>query len=64
MLHWTVFLIVPLALAAVAGVLILGLANFAGGGSPQRSQKLMQLRVLFQFLAVVVVMIAIFAFRH
>lgn len=60
MLHWTIFLILPLALAAVAGVLILGLANFASGGSPERSQKLMQMRVLFQFVAVILVMITIF----
>ncbi|MEP9367749.1 twin transmembrane helix small protein [Xanthobacter sp. VNH20] len=61
MLHWTIYLIIPLALASVAGVLVLGLVNLAAGGSPQRSQKLMQLRVLFQFLAIVLIMITIFA---
>ncbi|WP_029006491.1 twin transmembrane helix small protein [Azorhizobium doebereinerae] len=64
MLHWTIYLLIPLALASVAGVLILGLFNLASGGSPQRSQKLMQLRVLFQFLAVILVMITIYAMRH
>ncbi|HQS45332.1 MAG: hypothetical protein B7Y12_25680 [Rhizobiales bacterium 24-66-13] len=61
MLHWTIYLLIPLALASVAGVLVLGLVNLAAGGSPQRSQKLMQLRVLFQFLAIVLIMITIFA---
>ncbi|MEP9377031.1 twin transmembrane helix small protein [Aquabacter sp. CN5-332] len=61
MLSWTIYLLIPIALAAVAGVLVLGLVNLASGGTPQRSQKLMQLRVLFQFLAIVLVMITIYA---
>lgn len=64
MVHWSIYLLIPLALASVAGVLILGLANLAAGGSPQRSQKLMQLRVLFQFVAVIVIMVTIYAMRH
>ncbi len=64
MVHWSIYLLIPLALASVAGVLILGLANLASGGSPQRSQKLMQLRVLFQFVALVIIMATIFAMRH
>ena len=61
MLHWTIYLLIPLALAVVAGVLLLGLFIFAAGGSPQRSQMLMQMRVLFQLVAIVIVMITIFA---
>ena len=61
MVHWSIYLFIPLALALVAAVLFLGLFNFASGGSPQRSQKLMQMRVLFQFLAIILVMITIFA---
>ena len=37
------------------------LANFAKGGSPQRSQKLMRLRVLMQFVAIIVIMLTIWA---
>ena len=37
----------PIALAAVTIVLLLGLFNMMRGGSPNRSQRLMQLRVLF-----------------
>ena len=51
--------IVPIAVAAVAVVLLLGLLNMMRGGSPNRSQKLMQLRVLLQFVAIVVIMLTV-----
>ena len=50
---------VPLAVGAVAVVLALGLINMMRGGSPNTSQKLMRLRVLLQFVAIVIVMITI-----
>jgi len=50
---------VPIAIAAVAVVLVLGLVNMMRGGSPNRSQKLMRMRVLLQFVAIVVIMAAI-----
>ena len=51
--------LVPAAIAAVAVVLLLGLINMMRGGSPNRSQKLMRLRVLFQFVAIIVIMATI-----
>lgn len=48
--------LVPIAIVAVAIVLVLGLVNMMRGGSPQTSQKLMRLRVLLQFVAIVVIM--------
>lgn len=51
----------PLLVAAVAIVLLLGLINMMRGGSPSRSQNLMRLRVLLQFVAVVVTMIIVWA---
>ena len=51
--------IVPIAIGAVALVLLLGLINMMRGGSPNRSQELMRLRVLLQFVAIVVVMATI-----
>ena len=57
---WAYF-IVPVALGAVALVLLLGLTNMMRGGSPWRSQKLMRLRVLLQFVAIVIIMITIWA---
>ena len=52
---------VPAAIVAVAIVLVLGLFNMMRGGSPNRSQKLMRLRVLLQFVAIVVIMATIWA---
>lgn len=51
--------LVPFAVGAVAVVLVLGLVNMMRGGSPNRSQKLMRLRVLLQFTAIVIIMAAI-----
>ena len=53
--------ILPIAVAAVAFVLLLGLVNMMRGGSPNRSQKLMRLRVLLQFVAIVITMLAVWA---
>ena len=52
-------LIVPIAVLAVAFVLLLGLINMLRGGSPNRSQHLMRVRVLLQFLAIVLIMAVI-----
>jgi len=54
-------IILPLAVAAVAIVLLLGLLNMMRGGSPNRSQNLMRLRVLLQFVAIVITMIVVWA---
>ena len=53
--------LVPVAIGAVAVVLLLGLLNMMRGGSPNTSQRLMRLRVLLQFVAIVIIMIAIWA---
>jgi hypothetical protein len=50
---------VVVAVGAVAVVLVLGLTNMMRGGSPETSQKLMRLRVLLQFIAILVVMAVI-----
>ena len=54
-------ILVPIALAAVAFVLLLGLINMMRGGSPNTSQRLMRLRVLLQFVAIVIAMAALWA---
>ena len=51
--------LVPIAIGAVAVVLVLGLINMMRGGSPNTSQKLMRMRVLLQFVAVIVIMATI-----
>jgi hypothetical protein len=61
MSHW----VVPAAIIAVAIVLCLGLVNMMLGGSPNRSQQLMRLRVLLQFIAIIIIMITVWAMgRH
>jgi hypothetical protein len=61
MTEFLMYALVPLAVLAVAVVLLLGLSNLARGGSPQRSQKLMRLRVLLQFVAIIVIMLTVWA---
>jgi len=53
--------VLPVAVAAVAIVLLLGLINMMRGGSPNRSQQLMRLRVLLQFVAIVITIVAVWA---
>jgi hypothetical protein len=55
---------VPAAIVAVAIVLLLGLYNMMRGGSPDRSQRLMRLRVLLQFVAIIVIMATVWAMGH
>ncbi len=52
--------LIPLAVAAVAAVLLLGLWNMMRGGSSNTSQKLMRWRVGLQFLAVILIMIGFY----
>jgi hypothetical protein len=56
-----VYALVPIAIIAVAVVLAFGLANMMRGGSPYTSQKLMRLRVLLQFVAIIIIMLTIWA---
>ena len=53
--------ILPVAVGAVAVVLLLGLVNMMRGGSPNTSQKLMRWRVLLQFVAIVIAMLSVWA---
>ncbi len=48
--------IVPIAVGAVAVVLLLGLLNMLRGGSASTSQNLMRWRVILQFVAILVIL--------
>jgi hypothetical protein len=48
--------ILPVAIGAVALVLLMGLVNMMRGGSPNTSQKLMRWRVGLQFAAICLTM--------
>ena len=52
--------LVPVAIAAVFVVLLLGLWNMMRGGDPNTSQKLMRWRVILQFVAIVIIMATIY----
>lgn len=60
------FVIVVLAVVAVAVVLMLGIGGFAKGGAFNRkySNKLMRLRILMQALAVALILLYIFLKRQ
>lgn len=57
----TVFnMLAILVMVAVVIVLIRGLANMLRGGSGNTSNKLMQARVLLQFIALVLILLAVY----
>ena len=53
------YIVLPIAVGAVAIVLLLGLFNMMKGGSPNRSQQLMRWRVALQFVAIVITMFTV-----
>ncbi len=53
------YVILPVAVGAVAIVLLLGLFNMMKGGSPNRSQTLMRWRVVLQFIAIAITMFTV-----
>ena len=59
-MHTLTAYIIPIALAAVALVLFAGLWNMLRGGSPNLSQTLMRWRMVLQFIALCLVMAAIY----
>jgi hypothetical protein len=56
----TLHVVTYVALAAVLVILILGVVNMMRGTSPNRSQTLMRWRVIIQFVALVVMMSALY----
>lgn len=51
-----------LAMAAVVVVLAFGISNFGKGGmaAARKSNKMMRLRILFQFIAVVLIVLYVY----
>jgi hypothetical protein len=56
--------LIVVAMLTVLGVLGLGLLSMARGDSGRRSNKLMQLRVLFQGVALLLFVLFMFLFRR
>ena len=55
-------ILIPIGMAAVLLVLLMGIWNMMRGGSANRSQTLMRWRVGLQFLVVVLVMAGLYFF--
>lgn len=53
-----------IVMIAVVAVLLTGLRNMLKGGSGNFSNKMMQLRVLLQFIAIVLIVGALYFARH
>jgi len=56
--------VVPVAIAAVAVMLVLGLFNMLRGGSPNLSQRLMRWRVVLQFIAIIIIMLTVWIMQR
>lgn len=56
------YVLMFLAMAAVVVVLMIGLGGFAGGGAfnAKHGNKMMRLRILFQFIAVVLIVLYVY----
>jgi hypothetical protein len=64
MAHLLSTYVVPVAIAAVAVVLVLGLFNMLRGGSSNLSQTLMRWRVVLQFVAILIIMLTVWAMQR
>jgi hypothetical protein len=56
--------VVPVAIGAVAVVLVLGLYNMLRGGSANLSQMLMRWRVVLQFIAIIIIMLTVWVMQR
>nr|WP_321524429.1 twin transmembrane helix small protein [uncultured Cohaesibacter sp.] len=54
---------IPIALIIVALVLVFGLVNMMRGKNPNRSQTLMRWRIIVQFVAILLVMLALYVMQ-
>jgi NADH:ubiquinone oxidoreductase subunit 6 (subunit J) len=59
-----VTVLLVLALVGVLGVLVFGVATMLHGGNPRRSNKLMQMRVIMQGLALLLLAILMLLAKH
>jgi hypothetical protein len=65
MLHDPLFILVAIACLAVVAVLVFGVLTFGRGGEFNRrnANKIMRLRILLQFLAVILILVFIYFSR-
>lgn len=58
------FVLLIIAMLGTLAILLLGVFNMAKGGNPQRSNKLMQMRVWLQGIALLIFVILAIAYSH
>lgn len=63
MLQDPLFIIVALAVIAVAAILLYGIGGFAAGADGKKANKVMQLRIVAQLVAVVVILLFVWLRR-
>lgn len=51
---------IPILLLAVAFIIVMGLWNMLKGGSANKSQKLMRLRIIMQTVAIIFLMLLVY----
>jgi len=56
MLQDPLFIIVALAVVAVAAILLYGIGGFAVGSDGKKANKVMQLRIIAQLVAVILIL--------
>ncbi len=66
MAHDPLFILVAIACLAVVAVLMVGVGGFARGGEFNRkyANKIMRLRLLAQFVAVILIVVFVWFSRH
>ncbi len=60
MLKDPLFIIAALAVVAVGGILMYGVGGFAAGRDAKKSNKVMQLRIVAQLVAVVLILLFVY----
>ncbi|MEX0344604.1 MAG: twin transmembrane helix small protein [Rhizobiaceae bacterium] len=62
-MSYVFMVLAALVMAAVVFVLLRGLINMMKGGSGNTSNKLMQARVILQFVAIVLILLTVYLMR-
>ncbi len=57
------FIIVAIAVLVVAGILLYGIGGFAAGTDGKKSNKVMQLRIIAQLVAVILIVLFVWLRR-
>jgi hypothetical protein len=63
-MHTFLIILIIIAMAATLAVLIKGVIGMIRGGDPRRSNKLMQQRVMFQLIALVLLAVFMMMYRQ